>query len=79
MISNYYLLQNIVSDTFNAQIWMKRILETFNAEYGLNKGFNPLLFANMKSTIITENSSEHLIQKAIETAQNFAFVSTKQN
>lgn len=50
---------------------MKTVLEVFNGEYSKNKGFNDFLFASMKSTNISEMSSEHLVEKAIGAARTF--------
>ena len=63
--------QEIANAPFNAQTWMKTVLEVFHGEYSKNKGFNDILFASMKSTNISETSSERLVERAIGAARTF--------
>nr|XP_033324410.1 alanine--tRNA ligase, mitochondrial [Megalopta genalis] len=69
--------QEVACNTFNAQTWMKIILEIFNSEYVPVKGSNPLLVANMKSTNVSNLSSEDLLLNAINAAKKFASTSIK--
>ncbi|XP_076291242.1 alanine--tRNA ligase, mitochondrial isoform X2 [Lasioglossum baleicum] len=64
--------QEIACNTFNAQTWMKIVLEIFNAEYVPIKGFNPSLVASMKSTNVSNLPSENLLCNAINAAKDFA-------
>ncbi|XP_070166786.1 alanine--tRNA ligase, mitochondrial [Polyergus mexicanus] len=63
--------QEMVSNAFNAQIWMDVVLQIFNAKQGPIKGFKPMLVASMKSTQVLQDFQIH-IEKAVAEATKFA-------
>ncbi|RLU15066.1 hypothetical protein DMN91_012953 [Ooceraea biroi] len=66
--------QEMVSNAFNAQIWMDTILQIFDAKQGPIKGFKPTLVASMKSTPISEDSLQTYMEKARMEAMKFASI-----
>lgn len=61
----------MVSNAFNAQIWMDVVLQIFNAKQGPIKGFKPMLVASMKFTQVSQDFQIH-IEKAVTEATKFA-------
>lgn len=66
----------MVSDAFNAQIWMDILLQIFNAKQGPIKGFKPMLIASMKSTQVSQDFQIHIVKAVIE-ATKFASMHVK--
>lgn len=69
--------QEMVSNAFNAQIWMDVVLQIFNAKQGPIKGFKPMLIASMKSTHMSQDFQTY-IEKAVIEATKFASIHVKE-
>lgn len=67
----------MVSNAFNAQIWMDVVLQIFNAKQGPIKGFKPMLIASMKSTHMSQDFQTY-IEKAVIEATKFASIHVKE-
>ncbi|XP_014606289.1 PREDICTED: alanine--tRNA ligase, mitochondrial-like isoform X1 [Polistes canadensis] len=66
--------QEFLSDTFNAQTWMKVIFQVLNQKYNENKGKNSLKTTHAKFKNISEQRAKKLIEIAIIAATEYVSI-----